>query len=104
MLHVYLLNFMFCNKNLSRLITNISYLHLIIPRPPRIVVPSFDDDIRLQRWFVTNISHNCPRLSYTNKQIEHKSMQSFILHNKWIFFPVDINDLSSKLFNRFYNE
>ena len=65
-------------KSIERLIKNISVICIrktnIIPSPPRLVVLSFDDDIRLQRQFVTNISHNCPRLSYTNKQIEHQSM------------------------------
>ena len=39
--------------------------------PPPLAVPSFDNDIRLLLWFVTNTSHNCPGLSYTNKQIKH---------------------------------
>ena len=45
--------------------------------PPSLDVPRFDDDIRLQRWFVANTSHNCLRLSYTNKQIDVLMQETF---------------------------
>ena len=77
--------------NLSKLLasTSLSYAFWTMRFPPLpLIVPSFDNGIRLLLWFVTNTSHNCPGLSYTNKQTDRTLIdviaKNMFLHtNKW---------------------
>ena len=60
---------------------------------PSLDVPRFDDDIRLQRWFVANTSHNCLRLSYTNKQTNQCSYARniwYCIMNDYFFLSIEI--------------